>query len=188
MVKFRADGGKALIYGNNKMDCAWFMLATSIFFTIIILSLALMTRKISYILPEFIIAILTIITAKYTINFSIELTKNSIIIKKTILGISYVKIEIQFDNIFYNNQIHFISFQNQEKKVEVENHEGFKVDYLLISTGSKHQEIKDWGQEIGNKVDADIIFNYILEALDKLRINKIPSDVGYIKRDKISRE
>jgi hypothetical protein len=80
-----------------------------------------------------------------------------------------------FNKVLYNEKVPILYFQDQLNRVEVQNFEGFEVDCLLVKA-------KDKEYEIGNKADALIIFNLIIEGLDKLNVEKIISDIGFENR------
>jgi hypothetical protein len=171
MIKLHINDDRISIYGTNTMDYHWTFVSVmlAICFAGIATSILHMWNLC------FIIAIFILGTLKYSIKFTISISKDKFVLTKTFIGIPYLNITQLFNKVLYNEKVPILYFQDQLNRVEVQNFEGFEVDCLLVKA-------KDKEYEIGNKADALIIFNLIIEGLDKLNVEKIISDIGFENR------
>lgn len=162
MIKYEKIENEIFIKGKNKMDFSiigWiiFVLGAIIFYSIFKIENGI-TEEVIYIVA----IVLILFFLRNLIRFKIILTKNSLKIKKSFLAIPYLNIEWNFDKVQKPNPL-IIQFENGNKKLEIENFEGFEVDCLLI--------VKDKSRyEIGNKEDAQSIFNYLQKGIETLKI------------------
>jgi len=125
-----------------------------------------------------IFVIIVLASLKYLIKFTISITTNKIVVKKLFVFIPYLTINHNFDKVFFNEKIPILHFQFGKKIVEIENLEGFEGDCILVKSDNKEYEF-------GDKNDADIIFKFLINGLDELKVQKIKSDIGYAKKTKI---
>lgn len=161
MIKFKEYKGEILITGRNKTDAAiinWFIFALGIFFFVSEFNLQ------NGFLEEFLILLcvaLFLLILKYFTRFQIRLSKNYITIKKTFLQIPYLTIKWSFDKIQKVN-LSTIQFQKNSLILEIENHEGFENDSLLIIKGKS-------SYEIGDKEEAQQVFKLIENGIKILK-------------------
>ena len=163
MIQYLKENHNILIKGQNKMDAAW--LAWAILLLGIVTFLISINLENGYLTEGIVIVsgILLGLLIKYTIKFEIHLSKNQLLIKKTFLQIPYVKILWPFDRIQKLDSTRIL-FHQEQAKLEIEDHEGFKVDCLLI--------VKDKVQyEIGDEEDSKLIFTYLEDGIDSLGLN-----------------
>ncbi|MGB3546041.1 MAG: hypothetical protein WBA17_03655 [Saprospiraceae bacterium] len=162
MIKYEERENEIIIKGKNKTDFAiigWILFV----FGLIVLSLKFkledgIFEEIIYIIG----IILILFSFKGSIRFKIVLTKNCLKIKKSFLAIPYLNIEWNFDKVQKINPL-IVQFKNGNQKLEIENFEGFEIDCLLIIKGKSRYEI-------GDKEDAQNIFNYLLNGIETLKI------------------
>jgi len=122
-----------------------------------------------------ILMLIVMASLKNLLKFSISITADLLVIKKLFVFIPYLTITQHFDKVLYNEKVPILFFQFKQDRVEVENFEGFEVDCLLVKSDNKEYEF-------GDKNDADLIFKYIINGLDELKIQRTNADIGYVGR------
>lgn len=162
MIKYEEKENEISIKGKNKIDFAiigWIVFVLGLIFLCSIFKIENgIAEEIIYILG----LILVMIFLRSSIRFKIALTKNCLKIKKSFLAIPYLNIEWDFDKVQKTNPL-IIQFKKDNQKLEIENFEGFETDCLLIIKGSSRYEI-------GDKEDAQNIFNYLLNGIETLKV------------------
>lgn len=144
------------------MDYHWGIIITLSTFGVIMLIMAYLKlwNQVLFILG---VTILILVFLKYLVKFSMTMTLNSLIIKKTLFGIPYLTLEQHFDNVSINKAKNFLVFQTARNKITIENHVGFEIDCLLISKNNRDYEC-------GDGKNADKVFAEIITGLKELKV------------------
>lgn len=173
-MKFRSENDKIGIYGKNPFDNLRILIIGMVTSVIILTTTEILFGSNKALLYTF-INIVLLTALRQLMTFSITLTSNTFILRKLFCGIPYFTIKQEFDTVLFNEKVPILYFQDKDTKVEVENFEGFEIDCLLIKSQNKEYEI-------GKKNNADIIFKFIIDGLDKLKVTKVTADIGYVGR------
>ena len=164
MIKFHSQSNEVLIEGINKMDSAF--LNWMIFF-IVTIGCTVFHEMINGFwggIKIFMISIFVMVIFRMVLRFQIRITKDTVTIKKLFLTIPYLRIKWGFEKV-QEVSSSVIYFEKGAQKLEIENHEGFEVDCLLIVANESHFEF-------GNKEDAEIIFDHLLKGIQILNLLK----------------
>jgi len=122
-----------------------------------------------------ILMFIVLASLRHLLKFSILITTDKLVVKKLFIFIPYKTITRNYDKVLYNDKVPILYFQYKQDRVEIENFEGFEVDCLLVKAENKEYEF-------GDKIDAEIIFNFVINGLDELKVQKINADIGYVGR------
>jgi hypothetical protein len=154
------------------MDFHWAFIVTFVIAFIVTAILSILKMWNQAILT-FILMFILLGNLKHLLNFSISITADKLVVKKLFICIPYLTINQHFDKVLYNEKIPILYFQFKQDRVEIEKFEGFEVDCLLIEVDNKMYEL-------GDKNDADLIFKFIINGLDELKVQKTNADIGYV--------
>lgn len=176
MINFKASDTKIIIKGSHQGDYMPFFISIFLISAVLLLATQIIYGLRNYQLTVMITMFCILGVLKYLMWFSIKLTKDKVVIKKRFIGIPYVIITHRFQKVLYNEKVPILLFERDNAKIEVEIFDDFEDDGLLIGKNKKEYIV-------GKLEDAKIIFQYILDGLEKLSIERINSDIGGQIRD-----
>ena len=142
MVDYKVQNHKAIVKGKNKIDLGFILWVTfSIGFSAF-LSVLKHTEDISELMMLMSTVVILFVLVMISVRFQIELTKNHVLVRKTLFGINYTTIKCAFDTIqLSDSRIVFI--ERGQEVLQITNHEGFEIDGLLAVKGDSRYEIAD---------------------------------------------
>lgn len=169
MLKCQTSQSVISIRGNDRMQLGMFAVYVSFAAVIVGVAVWLITRNMWFGLVAMIIIPFSLTFLKSLLQFQIVVTRNTMSAYKSFMGFRYASISHTFDKVLINEQIKLLTFQGVGSKVEIEQHEGFELDALLISSGNRTFEF-------GDKDESANMFDAIRVGLGQMEIEILPSD------------